>query len=152
MCHSATSTGGAVMLAFIFGQPPILYIRIELGNFYAVRKTACGTGGRYPKELCGRTALYGCTYRLVSTCASCKVLKSSPFSNSSRIFELKRSQKPFSQGLPGPIEAVETLRFRMKLPPMAQSVFNKVAAPYMVLIFSSQADTATVIEPESATF
>ena len=47
---------------------------------------------------------------LVNMTASCRVSKSSPLRNSSRILELKLSQQPFSHGLPGSIYAVVTPR------------------------------------------
>jgi hypothetical protein len=50
-----------------------------------------GAGGRYPRELCGRTVLYAFRQRSMSTLASSRVSNTSRARSSSRSFPLKLS-------------------------------------------------------------
>ena len=62
---------------------------------------ASGAGGRYPRELRGRSWSCSRLQPSISTLASSSVSNASRFNSSSLRFPLKDSVQPFSQGLPG---------------------------------------------------
>ena len=65
-----------------------------------------GAGGLLPSEACGRTVLVGRRQISRTISAFRRLRKISPFSSSSRRRALKLSTCPFSQGMPGAMQAV----------------------------------------------